>query len=129
MPDLNNLAALAGRLLMSAIFLIAGTLKIVHYDFYSGYMDKMGVPHQLLPLVILTEIGGGLLLVLGWQMRWVAFLLGGFTLLSGLFFHNNFADPNQMNHFLKNIAIVGGFIILWSNGAGAWSLDGRRAAA
>lgn len=127
MNESANAAGLLARLLMSAIFLIAGSMKVTHYDFYAGYMDKMGVPHQLLPLVILTELAGGLALVLGWRTRWVAFLLGGFTLLSGLFFHNNFADPNQMNHFLKNVAMAGGFLMLMGYGGGAWSVDGKRA--
>lgn len=84
------------------------------------------MPGILLPLVILTELGGGLLILVGWQTRIVAFLMAGFTLLAALLFHFKTGDRNQMIHFMKNIAIAGGFLSLVANGAGAWSVDGRK---
>ena len=68
----------------------------------------------------------GLALIVGWQTRWAAFLLAGFTVLSAVFFHNNFADQNQMIHFWKNIALAGGLLYVVAHGAAGWALDSRR---
>jgi uncharacterized membrane protein YphA (DoxX/SURF4 family) len=74
-----------------------------------------------------TADRGGLAIIVGWQTRWVALALAGFSVLSALIFHNNFADQNEMANFMKNIAIAGGFLFLFANGAGARSLDNRKA--
>ena len=114
---------LSGRLLLSAIFLLAGASKIGGYADTQAYMESMGVPGFLLPAVILLELGGGLAVVLGWQTRLAALLLGGFSVLSALLFHANFADPMQSILFMKNLAMAGGLLLLVADGAGAWSLD------
>ncbi len=124
-PQLVNAAALVGRIMLAFIFIMGGYNKIGGYAGTSGYMDKMGVPSALLPLVILTELGGGLLILAGWQTRIVSILLAGFTLLAGLFFHLKVGDGPNMIQFWKNVAISGGFLMLFANGAGAWSVDGR----
>jgi len=116
---------LAGRLLMSAIFILAGFNKLGAWDATQAYMDSMGVPGALLPLVILLEIGGGLAVLLGWQARMAAFLLAGFCVVSALIFHADFADPMQSILFMKNLAMAGGLLTLAAAGAGAWSLDAR----
>lgn len=126
---LSNLSQLSGRLLLAAIFLIAGTSKIAGYAGTVGYMQSKGVPGALLPLVIATELGGGLLVVLGLWTRAAAVALAGFSLLSAVIFHTDFADPMQQINFLKNAAIAGGFLVLATQGAGALSLDARRARA
>ena len=77
-------------------------------------------------LAILIEVGGGLLLILGYQTRSASFALAAFTLVTALVFHSDFADQNQMIHFLKNVAITGGFLVLASSGPGAYSIDARR---
>lgn len=120
----TNAAALVGRIMLSAIFIMGGFNKIVGYAGTAGYMAKMGVPGALLPLVILTELGGGLLILVGWQTRTVAFLMAGFTLLAGLLFHLSVGDGPNMIQFWKNVAISGGFLAIMSSGAGGWSLDG-----
>ncbi|MFO1116513.1 MAG: DoxX family protein [Beijerinckiaceae bacterium] len=125
-PAVANAALLVGRIMLAAIFIQGGFNKIVGYAATSGYMESAGVPGILLPLVILTELGGGLLILVGWQTRIVAFLMAGFTLLAALLFHFKTGDRNQMIHFMKNIAIAGGFLSLVANGAGAWSVDGRK---
>jgi len=124
-PQLVNAAALVGRIMLALIFVTAGYNKIGGYAGTSGYMDKMGVPSALLPLVILTELGGGLLILVGWQTRIVSILLAGFTFLAGVLFHLKVGDAGNMIHFWKNVAISGGFLMLFANGAGAWSVDGR----
>ncbi|MEJ2392366.1 MAG: DoxX family protein [Gammaproteobacteria bacterium] len=123
---LINAADLAGRLLLAIIFLIAGVGKITAYAGTAAYMASMGVPGALLPLVIVTELVGGIAIVLGYHTRVVAFLLAGFTLLAGAIFHHDFANQIQMLMFLKDLAIAGGFLLLVVNGAGAWSLDQRK---
>jgi putative oxidoreductase len=117
---------LAGRLLMAALFLIAGAGKLGAYAGTQAYMQSAGVPGSLLPLVILVEIGGGALIVLGWQTRLAALVLAGFSVVTGIIFHAGSADQMQQIMFLKNLGMAGGFLFLVANGAGRLSLDGRR---
>jgi putative oxidoreductase len=126
MNTLQSLAAPLGRILLSLIFVQAGINKIVNYAGTQGYMESAGVPGALLPLVIAVELAGGLAVILGWHARLAAFLLAGFSLLSGLLFHGNFADQMQMILFMKNVALAGGFLMIVSHGAGPFSVDGRK---
>jgi putative oxidoreductase len=127
MDKLQALAAPVGRLLIALIFFISGINKISGYEGTQGYMEAMGVPGGLLPLVIVTEIVLGLAVIVGYRTRLAALGLAGFTLLSGILFHANFDDQMQMIMFMKNLAITGGFLFLVAHGAGAWSLDNRLA--
>ncbi len=115
----------AGRALLSVIFLWAGYEKITGFAGAQAYMEKFGVPGELLPLVIATELGGGLAILAGWKTRWVALALAGFCLLAAVVFHNDFANKVQLIFFLKNLAIAGGFLALAASGPGALSLDER----
>ncbi len=126
MNKLQNSADLAGRVLMAAIFVLAGLNKITQYAGTQQYMAAMGVPGALLPLVIATELGGGLLLIAGFQTRVVAFLLAGFSLITGAIFHSNLADQTTFIMFFKNVAMAGGFLIIAAHGPGAYSLDSKR---
>ncbi len=129
MPNLiQKLFVLAARILLAVIFVVDGWLAIANYSGTVAYMQASGVPGLLLPLVILTELGGGLLVAFGLFARVAAFALAGFALLTALFFHSNFGDQNQSIHFMKNMAIAGGFLLLSANGPGAWSLDAWRGA-
>lgn len=125
---MDKISTFAGRLLMGQIFLLAGISKITQYAGTQGYMEAFGLPGNLLPLVILLEIGGGLALIVGWQTRWTAWALAAFTLVAAAIFHNNFADQTQMIMFMKNLAIAGGLLFVAAHGAGAFSIDGRRRA-
>jgi putative oxidoreductase len=116
---------LSGRVLMSVIFVMAGFSKIGAYTGTQGYMESVGVPGGMLPLVIALEVGAGLALLLGWQTRISAFLLAGFSVLSALIFHADFGDQMQSILFMKNLAMAGGLLILVANGAGSWSIDAR----
>lgn len=113
---------LVGRVLLSVIFIVAGYGKIGGYEGTAGYMQGMGIPGELLPLVILTELGGGIAILLGLFTRPVALALAGFCVISGLIFHGTPADQIML---MKNIAMAGGFLVLAANGAGAWSLDAK----
>jgi putative oxidoreductase len=119
---------MTGRVLMSAIFIMAGISKLSSYAATQDYMESMGVPGILLPLVILLELGGGLAVLLGWQTRISAFLLAGFCIVSALIFHADSGDQMQSILFMKNMAMAGGFLFLVAGGAGVWSLDARRQA-
>lgn len=125
MNTTQNLTDLAGRILLAAIFLTSGINKIGGYAGTQGYMEAMGVPGALLPLVIALEAAGAIAIILGWNTRLFAFLLAGFTLLSALLFHRALGDQMQSILFMKNLAIAGGFLVLVARGAGGWSLDAR----
>jgi len=117
---------LAARILLGFIFVMAGFGKLgAAYAGTAGYMDSMGIPGGLLPLVIATEIVGGLMLILGFKIKWAAFALAGFTLLAGIIFHGNFADQMQSILFMKNLAITGGLLLLVNHGAGKLSIDNK----
>ena len=118
---------LAGRLFLSALFVVSGLGKIIAYSGTAAYMSALGVPGALLPLAIFTEIAGAAAIIIGWNTRLVAFLLAGYSLLTAILFHNNFSDQIEMVMFLKNVSIAGGLLLLVANGAGPLSLD-RRAA-
>lgn len=120
---LNTVFSPLSRLLLSGMFIMSGFSKIGQYGQTQAYMEAMGVPGSLLPLVIITETLGGLLILVGLQTRLVAFLLAGFSIVSALFFHANFTDQTQMIMFMKNVTIAGGFLSLVAHGAGALSID------
>ena len=122
---LRPVAELGGRVLLAALFLISGVGKIGAYAATAGYLAAAGLPTVLLPVVIATEVLGAIAIVAGWQTRVTAFVLAGFTLLSALIYHNDFGDQVQLIMFLKNVSIAGGFLLLVTNGAGRFSVDGR----
>lgn len=132
----QSYAAPLGRFFLALIFIVAGAQKITGYAGTQGYMEMMGVPGGLLPLVILTELGGGIALLLGWQTRIVAFLLAGFSLLSGFLFHylpslgmEGMEAQTQTIMFMKNVSIAGGMLMIVALGAGRYALDTRSTAA
>ena len=114
---------LAARAMLAYIFIVSGASYIARYADVASYMENSGVDGRLLPLVILTELGGGLLVLIGLKTRWAAIALLGFCLLTALFFH---LAADQTIHLQKNIAMAGGFLALAVFGPGPWSLDGRR---
>lgn len=121
---MNHSALLAGRTGLALLFILAGVAKLGGgYAATQGYMDAMGVPGSVLPLVIALEIGGGLAVLAGLFTRWSALSLAAFSVASGVLFHFDLADANQFNSFFKNIAIAGGFLVLAAQGAGDYSLD------
>jgi putative oxidoreductase len=129
---MNHSALLVGRILLSLVFLIAGYRKLMAVAASAGYFGKLGfpMPEVLVWIAIAVELGGAILLIAGWKTRWAACLLALFTLIATFAAHRFWEVDaaqyaNQMNHFLKNIAIVGGFIILATTGPGALSVDGR----
>ena len=131
MTSMNDAAAALGRLLISVIFVIGGFEKLVGFDGTVGYMAKYGLPLPLLAAIVavVVELGGGILLILGWQIRLVGLVLAVWSIATAVVAHSNFADTDMAIHFMKNLAMAGGLLQLVAFGAGAWSLDARRGAA
>ena len=125
MDKMKDVALLAGRVLLALMFVMAGWGKIGGYAGTQGYMEAMGVPGAVLPLVILLELGGGLAIVLGLFTRSLSVLLAGFTLMAAFIFHYQPAEQMQMLMFMKNLSVAGGFLALAAAGPGAFSLDAR----
>ncbi|WP_372873559.1 DoxX family protein [Pseudomonas sp.] len=124
---MNNAIVLLARLFLAHIFLLAGFSKITGYAGTQGYMESMGVPGALLPLVIVLEIGGSLAVIFGFLTRWAALALAAFCVASAVIFHRNFDEQMQMILFMKNFAMAGGFLLLYVQGPGAFSIDAWRA--
>lgn len=121
-------AMLIARIFLALIFLLSGLSKLAAPDAIRGYMEANHVPGLLFVPTVIFEIGTGLLIALGYRVRIVAGLLAAFCLVTGVLFHNQFADQTQMVMFLKNVAMAGGFLLLASVGAGRFSLDAKRGA-
>jgi putative oxidoreductase len=123
-------AALVGRILLAAIFVTSGFNKIGGFEGTAGYIASKGlpVPQVLAALTILVELGGGILLVVGWKARWAAVAIAGFCLLSAFLIHNYWAMsgdqvmPNRIN-FWKNLSIAGGMLMVFAFGPGRYSVD------
>jgi putative oxidoreductase len=124
----NDIALLIGRILIAALFLIAAYNKARGMPGTAAYFTRLGVPAAAIMawVVIAFETLAGLLVLVGFQTRCVALAIAIFTVIAALLAHTNFADGNQLNHFLKNLAIAGGCLALFVSGAGAFSIDARR---
>jgi Predicted membrane protein len=120
-----NIADLIGRILISALFLLNGILKISNYDGTIGWMESFGMPGILLIPAIILEIAGPVLIIIGYKTKLAAGLLSLFCIATAFIFHNDFANQMQLTSFLKNIALAGGFLILFVNGAKGFSLDNK----
>lgn len=119
-----------GRIMLALLFLISGLSKIGGFSKVAGYMASTGIPLAEVALVlsILIEVGGGLMLILGWRVRWAAALIFLWLIPVTLMFHNFWAADaaqyqNQFNHFMKNVTIMGAMIYVMAFGAGPLSLD------
>jgi len=122
-------APFAGRLLIGLPFAMSGLSKLAAIGPTAEAIRAAGLPLPPLALAlsVLVELGGGLLLVAGFQARIVAAVLAVFSLATAVSFHSNFADQNQMIHFLKNLMMAGGLLQIVAFGAGALSIDNRSA--
>lgn len=129
----SHAVALVGRFLLALMFVLAGYSKIGGFDGIAGYIGSKGLPvPQLLALgTIALEIVAGLALMLGLKARWAAAALAAFTVLATVIFHAFWAAPPEQQRveyllFIKNVAVVGGLLVVAALGAGNWSLDARR---
>ncbi len=123
MKKFEDVGILVARILMPILFIVAGWGKITGYEGTQQYMQAMGVPGALLPLTILLEFGGGIAILLGFLTRTTAIFTAGFTLLTALLFHANFAEGANSLMFMKNMTIAGGYLLLFLIGPGKFSID------
>jgi putative oxidoreductase len=127
---MQNLAMLVGRILMSAIFIQASYSKLMNIGGTIGYFEAVGLPMPNLAIwgVIAIELLGGLAILLGFQTRIVAVILGLFSIAAGAIGHSDINDLMHFQALMKDIAIGGGFLYIAANGAGAFSIDAKRTA-
>jgi putative oxidoreductase len=119
---MNSSIAPVARILLTAIFLVSGVRKIMAFAAVSAMMTKRGLPAPdvLLALSIVLDLAGGLMLIANWHVKYAAWALAAYTLVAGVLFHGFWdfwgASPgefsNQLNHFLKNVGIIGGLLLL-----------------
>lgn len=126
----NPALPLVGRILLATMFLVAGSRKILAFAGTVGYLAKLGfpAPEVMAVIAIVIEIGGSILLIIGWRARWVAWLLMLFVLVATFAAHRFWEFEasqynNQLNHFLKNVAILGGLLFVAAFGPGSSSVD------
>ena len=128
MEGLKAWASLLGRILLVLIFLVSGMGKIGNFEGTAQYMAKFGMPSTTFFLIgaIFLELVGSVTVILGYLTRFGTLLLLVLLIPTTLIFHTNFADPMQKIHFLKNVSMFGGLLILLSAGPGRLSLDHLR---
>jgi putative oxidoreductase len=131
-PAYHPAVPLVARLLMSAIFIVFGLRKALAFAGTAGYFAKLGfpAPEAMVVLSIIIEIGGGILLAIGFKTRWVAWLLTLFVVIGTLMAHRYWEFDaaqyaNQMTHFFKNLCILGGLLMVAAYGPGPHSVDKR----
>ncbi len=117
-----------GRLMIGLPFAMSGLGKLAAYGATTEMISAAGLPLSPLAfgVAVVVELGGGVLLIAGYRARFVAIALAVFSLVAAVSFHNDFADQNQMIHFLKNVMMAGGLLQIAAFGAGALSIDNRR---
>jgi putative oxidoreductase len=124
----NDIALLLGRILMGALFIVAAINVFRNLGGMTTYFGRLGIPQPgiMVPFVGAYELVLGALIVVGFQTRLVALGLGILVVFAALIAHTNFADPNQVNHFLKCLGIIGGCLAFMVTGAGAYSVDAKK---
>tara|TARA_B100001564_G_scaffold341707_1_gene336692 strand:+ start:752 stop:1138 length:387 start_codon:yes stop_codon:yes gene_type:complete len=120
---MTNLLDLIGRILISALFLISASNKILNLQGSMGWMEGFGVPGILIFPAIAIEIILPILVIVGYQARIAAGILAIFCLMTAFIFHSDFGDQSQFISFLKNIGLAGGFLFIVANGTKDWSVD------
>jgi putative oxidoreductase len=128
MQGTDNAAMLVGRVLMSLLFLIGGTIKLLGPAATQGMFAKQGLPMVEVAwvLAVVVELGGGLAILFGLFTRPVAVVLAVWCVATALIAHSNIADRAQEIQFFKNMGMTGGFLYIAVFGAGVWSLDAWR---
>lgn len=128
----SDALSLIGRIFLAVIFLVSGFGKVGGFEGLIGQIASKGfpAPEVFAVATVVIELGAGLMLVVGWKARWAAFLLAAFTAIVTLFFHNFWAMPEaqkmmQQIQFMKNLAVIGGLLLVVAFGPGRLSIDKR----
>jgi putative oxidoreductase len=129
-----DVTLLVGRIMLVVIFLASGASKFADIAGTAGYIASKGLPYSTALAVLsgIVEVGGGLLIIVGWQTRLVSIALMLFTLVAAYYFHDFWRmapgaeQIDTMVHAMKNLSIAGAFLMLAGSGAGRYSVDGRR---
>ena len=124
----SNITLLVARILLAAIFIIAGLNKFGSIDGTAGYIGSVGLPFPTLLAwgTAFFEVIAGVAILAGFKTQLASYALAAFCVASAIIFHNGFADASQMNAMMKNFALAGGFLALSVAGAGALSVDAKR---
>lgn len=124
----TSCVAAMGRLLIAVIFIVSGVGKVFAPAMTQGYIAAAGLPSPLAAylIAIAVELGGGTLLILGFQTKFVAIALAIFSVATAVGFHHDFANQDQLIHFLKNLSMAGGLLQVAAFGPGTLSIDARR---
>lgn len=123
----QSYGALIGRVLLSLIFIVSGFQKLGSYAGTLQEIQSVGMPLPVIAygMAVVIEVIGGVAILVGCQTRWVALVMCIYTLAAAYYFHAHFDDQNQTIHFMKNLSIAGGFLVLFASGAGPISIDAR----
>ena len=132
MSGTSDALSLIGRIFLAVIFLVSGFGKIAGFAGVAGAIASKGLPaaQVFAALTIVIEVGAGLMLIAGWKARWAAMLLAVFTAIVTFFFHNFWAVPEAQKmmeqiQFMKNLALIGGLLMVIAFGPGRLSVDKR----
>lgn len=128
---MNKITAVAARVLLAQVYLVVGLQSHVYrsltdpmfYDNFQQYLGMNGLPGLFAPLMIVTEIAGAAMLLLGWKTSMAAYVLAGYSLFVAVVFHHNFGNPVEALAFLQYLAITGGMLAIAAHGPGPCSLD------
>lgn len=123
MNGISNIAGLIGRIILAVFWIYFGYTKIGGIEGIQGYMENFGIPGVLAWPVVALELGGGILLLLGFFSRFASLLLAGFCVMSAVIFHADFGNQTQLILFAKNIAIAGGLLLIVANGPGPMAIN------
>ena len=111
------------RIFLSLLFLIEGIRKISVQDNVIMYMEDYGVPGILFIPSVILEILFPLLIIVGYKTKFSALVMTLFTFTVAIIFHTDFHEDMQLVFFLKDLAIAGGFLMIFFYGANKISLD------
>ena len=131
---MNTFLNVAARILLAQVYLIVGCYAHVYqslnnpvfYQNFQQYLGSFGLPGIFAPLMILIEIVGAVLLLIGFKTRFAAWMLALYSIFIALMFHNNFANPQELLSCLQYLAVAGGMLAIAANPASAWSIDGLK---
>lgn len=120
-----SILAVTGRLAIAALFLLSGIAKLAGPEPFLAYIASTGLPLPgfALAVAIIVELGGSVLLIIGWKTRIVATVMAAFTLTTAVIFHSNLANQTEFLFFFKNVSIAGGLLQIVAFGGSRFSLD------